>query len=538
MLVHAFDGAKRHRDAIVEAVRKAMSDAAPPDGQLVEPKRILEYLGIERFERDSRRLVETGRERLAAGDQPGAYRNLYRAAALHAGERVNRAERARPDEAGLAWRVVKRERNGVLAARMIALLEGPGWWQFCGLMLGLTIALRILIPSASVLVMPGYVGFAGLGLLMLLDLSVNYTLPLRFLAVHQLEAIQLSSIVMLVVAMALRIKPLRVWMAGVIEHPRRMSSILVFMLGIVVLAVAARAMSANSAVSGELAKLGILFAGCYLLAARIRYWAGRDLLVKLAGGAESIAHRLRFFVQNAGMAVVPGVVFAALLVAVRDFGQLAVAGGVIVVCAVLLLGLRWGVVSVALGAAAAYAVVSHVPHVRARWEAFMDPFEGGGPSSDLATALFFQEAALKAGGWGFGRVFYGGFHPGGLPQQVASDYTATMLVGLLGPGAWLLLAAYVLFLVLLMAIALRRLGDAAPGLRTFYAIFAFVGAAMLLSQAALTVGGNTGALPLTGIPLPLVSFGAWSFASATAVVAAAYGVSGMCRACEGNSNAN
>lgn len=105
----------------------------------------------------------------------------------------------------------------------------------------------------------------------------------------------------------------------------------------------------------------------------------------------------------------------------------------------------------------------------------------------------------------------------GLPTETPSDFTLGALAGLWGPGvAWGLAAAVALWLLGLLTLAAwqgpgQHGVDAASLAASAGALYAL----MLLAQWAVTVLGNVGLLPLTGVPLPLLSWGRLSLCGAT-----------------------
>ena len=155
----------------------------------------------------------------------------------------------------------------------------------------------------------------------------------------------------------------------------------------------------------------------------------------------------------------------------------------------------------ALGAVGALAAVLSMSHVRARFDVWLKPLAlAGGDGYQSAQSLF----ALAAGG-------ILGVGPGrGLPLRIPAVHTDMIFsvigeeLGLAGGLAVLLL--YLLLIARGVALASRsrdRVGY------LFGAGLAFT----LGLQVLLIVGGTTGLLPLTGVTLPLVSYGGSSLVS-------------------------
>lgn len=126
-----------------------------------------------------------------------------------------------------------------------------------------------------------------------------------------------------------------------------------------------------------------------------------------------------------------------------------------------------------------------------------------------------------ANGYGLGAVPWCGTLPdttcAGIPAQAQSDYTFAMLRAVMGSGASFgLLAAYLLWLgwqaVRHSAHASGTLALSNPGSSqtAWLAWLSVCWAVMTIVQTLVTVAGNLGALPLTGVTWPFVSYGLWS----------------------------
>lgn len=153
-----------------------------------------------------------------------------------------------------------------------------------------------------------------------------------------------------------------------------------------------------------------------------------------------------------------------------------------------------------------------------RIQSVTEPFSA--ENDQLAHVFWFRDH-LPARGYGFGNVPWCGTLPAetcqGMPAQTQSDYTFTALQGVFGPaGAYALLAVYLVWLSALAArqAALTRgtLDTAQPhvGESAWLAWVAVCWVVLTVIQALVTVAGNLGALPLTGVTWPLLSFGTWS----------------------------
>ena len=152
--------------------------------------------------------------------------------------------------------------------------------------------------------------------------------------------------------------------------------------------------------------------------------------------------------------------------------------------------------------------------IEQRLESALNPFLAS--NDQIAHILWFQEAAVDNGGFGFGFSPWCGELSGaclGVPPQIQSDYIYTALVGVFGNASWGLLAVFVFWL--------WRLARAHPAVtsgkvetegldQAWLSWMALCWTGLTLAQMAVTVAGNRGWLPLTGITFPFLSYGVWS----------------------------
>lgn len=149
-----------------------------------------------------------------------------------------------------------------------------------------------------------------------------------------------------------------------------------------------------------------------------------------------------------------------------------------------------------LGAfACSYVAYQLFPHVRTRVEIWISPWEtidtGG---YQIAQSLF----ALSNGGW-FGKGLFLG-KPSTIPY-VTEDFIFSAIVEEMGLifGISIILICLSIFLVIMNSAV--KMKD------TFYT-YVLMGLAILyIFQILLTIGGGTKFIPLTGVTLPLVSYG-------------------------------
>ncbi len=168
-----------------------------------------------------------------------------------------------------------------------------------------------------------------------------------------------------------------------------------------------------------------------------------------------------------------------------------------------------GVLSGSLAAVGAYFLFSHV---RVRVEAWKDPFKDyQGDGYQIGQSLF----AIGAGGW-FGTGLCQG-SPGAIPFA-AQDMMFSAICEELGCifGICLILvcmSCFIMFVNIAMQLTNRYYRLVAVGLGTTYAV-----------QTFLTVGGGIKLIPLTGVTLPLVSYGGSSMLSTLIMFAIVQGL--------------
>jgi cell division protein FtsW (lipid II flippase) len=216
-----------------------------------------------------------------------------------------------------------------------------------------------------------------------------------------------------------------------------------------------------------------------------------------------------------------------------DKGPLLVLALLVTVLLSTVLGWTAGMGMLVLGFAAIFWLGVDLDVISERLQAWRDPFTAN--RDDMARLVWFQsEAARLAWGFGVGQVPWCGTSRldvcRGVPLQLQSDYTFTALVGWWGPwGAWFCLLLY-------KAIVLRVLvycARVSPKLlnplallqvvtieRAWALHLLFLFAVLMLMQAWITVAGNLGWLPLTGVTWPLLSYGKSSLWLSTLFVGA------------------
>ncbi len=168
-----------------------------------------------------------------------------------------------------------------------------------------------------------------------------------------------------------------------------------------------------------------------------------------------------------------------------------------------------GILAFCIAAVAAYFLFSHV---RVRVQIWADPFaDYAGSGYQICQSLF----AIAAGGW-FGTGLYNG-SPGAIPY-VEQDFMFSAILEEMGGifGICMILicmAVFIMFVNIAMKLSSRFYRLAALGIGTTYA-----------TQVFLTIGGGTKLIPMTGVTLPLVSYGGSSLLSTIVMFAIVQGL--------------
>lgn len=169
-------------------------------------------------------------------------------------------------------------------------------------------------------------------------------------------------------------------------------------------------------------------------------------------------------------------------------------------------------IGVLAGAAAAVAAYFLFSHVRVRVQIWKDPFaDYAGSGYQICQSLF----SIAAGGW-LGTGLYQG-SPGAIPY-VEEDFMFSAILEEMGGifGICLILvclAVFIMFVNIAMKLESRFYRLAAVGFGATYA-----------TQVFLTIGGGTKLIPMTGVTLPLVSYGGSSLLSTLIMIAIVQGL--------------
>lgn len=230
----------------------------------------------------------------------------------------------------------------------------------------------------------------------------------------------------------------------------------------------------------------IAFLGTHL--AESRHYIG-------AGGVSSRA--VLPPLEHLGPLTLMALLFAFLLAVQRDLGAALLLFGVFVAMLYAATGYaRYAFLGMGIAVAGAGGAALLFDHVRVRFQVWLDPWSyADGRGYQIIESLF----ALGAGGL-WGRGFGAGL--GVRIPAVETDFIFALITEELG----LMGAAAVLFLLAIVSVrAIAPTGASEMG-ASQRLISAGIGLLFAL-QSALIVGGVTRLLPVTGVTLPLVSYG-------------------------------
>lgn len=235
---------------------------------------------------------------------------------------------------------------------------------------------------------------------------------------------------------------------------------------------------------GEFAKIGIVV----FLAAYLR--ENRELLA------------LRFSPKHLGPLLLFWLASLGLLVLMNDFGSSLLFYGSFLMLVYVATGRAWyplvGGAAFAAGAAMVYQIA---PHVRDRFDVWLDPWtDASGAGYQPLQALF----AIADGGLlgrGLGQAYVVAENGATIIPDAQTDFVFAVIADELGfIGAVGVLLLFVVF-------AWRGFSIAAGCRDGFSKLLAFGLSAVFAMQAIIIVGGVVRLLPLTGQTLPFVSYG-------------------------------
>jgi len=148
---------------------------------------------------------------------------------------------------------------------------------------------------------------------------------------------------------------------------------------------------------------------------------------------------------------------------------------------------------------------------RERVVSMREPFAS--TSDQMALTRYFT-ASVPSDGYGLGGVPWRVDNGQGVPQQTQSDYVPMALYGILGPykffGFCMLYFVWITVLITkyrALSLGFNSKFTHQEMLNTFFSWVAVIWSVVIISQVCITLMGNLGIAPLTGVSWPFLSYG-------------------------------
>jgi len=235
------------------------------------------------------------------------------------------------------------------------------------------------------------------------------------------------------------------------------------------------------------------------------------LMVWVSSMLSTKAERIKYFFKGTvPILAVTGLICGMVLLQ-PDLGT-AVAIALVVCVVLFAAGLPWGqIIALAAGGAGAIAAAIYLaPYRMARFLAFLDPWKD---PTDTGYQIIQSLYAIGPGGL-FGRGLGKSLQKQFFLPEPHNDFIFSVTaeeLGLIGGAA---------IIILFMLLAIRGLRIAVRAPDRFSSLLATGITAMVVSQAIVNFAVVTGSMPVTGIPLPLISAGG----SSMSIIMGSFGV--------------
>lgn len=435
-------------------------------------------------------------------------------------------------------------------ARNSMLLMTRGMWGLAILVLIVLMpTLRELAPHAPWHCFPMYVLLTGTGFCLVTDLSLNYLAQNRFLALGMANNLVMSFLFLVVIC----------WLAGRpffrrlinswITHQTRSFLFSILFLVFILLVVAyLYATGGFSRITTKAYITSELFKGLFLVTIAWFATIRGEYIARVISftGIRSYRKTREWIKENLSWEWIKENLIGFLLLIVisgagfllfKDFGPLLVVLTVFSFLIYLLMGGGSLVIIASLGGALAtflyllrvpFSRVSGFSHIYARFYEFISPYAFG--SGEISKLIWLRKAGGLFG-FGMGKIPFFGYNANPqrpiivTPAQMQSDYTVTQLYAQFGYiAATVGLIVYFIWLHTLLRNAAAGLKNSIACQDRFLAWVMVLGLVMMEVQALITITGNFGLFPLSGITLPFVSFGGWSLMLCTLILALCYTV--------------
>ena len=386
---------------------------------------------------------------------------------------------------------------------------------------------RRLTPEAPPWVFPMYIALCLLGLCLVSDFSLNYLWKNRYLVYYMYIHIITAALFYLLVMIAVRSRIMQRFIDAMLFYPvrARVTAVLIFIF------TAALCISYRKLpwFTSEVFKLNLVICLAWIAAFRSDYLTRR---IEINGFFRSLLD-WKWQWENLKGFLLSVFLFSMGVIFCKDFGPLLIMIAVISIWVYLVMGgasfclitLIWGIGSLlfSMYRNSLPHIWPAAGHINERFNELISPFHFG--SGDLGKLIWWRKSSGLSGYPLAELPWFGFFHDRAsqlvvVPKEIPSDYTASHIVAQFGYFVGgLFLAIFLIYLWSLHQKSARSLATASTPAERFFGWFLVVGTATLLVQAILTIAGNGCLFALSGVTLPLVSYGKYSLLFGTLIVA-------------------
>ncbi|MFZ4859407.1 MAG: FtsW/RodA/SpoVE family cell cycle protein [Desulfuromonadaceae bacterium] len=422
-------------------------------------------------------------------------------------------------------------KSGLLAikARHAMFMLNWGAWVIVIVSLITRYSIRRLNPEASWFIYPGITACWGFGVCLMMDYSLNYLLRLRFIGFYAWRDVLLCHLVFISIALLFKPNWFKAALKRTLNVARR-AWLLLFVLLFTVMAFSCLFVPAH--VASEIFKLLLvvffawyaIFRGDYIA----RRTQGAGFIHNISDPAWLRENMLAFILITGAGSIA--------FVYLHDFGPLLVIMILFIAYIWLLMGVGTLVMAstvVAIFGGAAYHFRNYLgqrsifAHIYERFSEMYDPFHLG--SGELSKLLWLRRSAGLTG-YPYGNIPYFGHYMTTdiemlvTPAQLQSDYSTSHIFAQLGYplGILFMVLYFIWFLKIFIDSGQMATRLEASDSSRFIGWFLALASLLLLIQGVLTTAGGFTVVPLTGITLPLISYGTTSAIMTSVVIATFY----------------
>ena len=404
-----------------------------------------------------------------------------------------------------------------------------GAWVIVAVSLITRYLIRRLNPEASWFIYPGITICWGMGICLMTDYSLNYLQRLRFIGLYVWHDVLFCHLVFILITLFLKSPWCKASLVRALEGARHSwSKIFVMLFAVIALACA----FVPAHVASEVFKLLLVVFFAWYAIFRGEYIARRTEVAGLLHNISDpvwLKENMLAFILFTGLG---GFAFIYL----HDFGPLLVIILLLSSYICLLMGMgtliMTGTIAGTMCGVAYYfrdffGRRSTFAHIYERFSEMYDPFHLG--SGELSKLLWLRRSAGMTG-YPFGNIPYFGRYPPAdvemlvTPAQLQSDYSASHIFTQIGYplGTVFMMLYFAMFLKMFIDSGQLATKNEASDSSRFIGWFLSLASLLLLIQAILTTAGGFTVVPLSGITLPLISYGTTSAILSSFIVATFY----------------